>query len=82
MLFMVNHDALNTMMNHDATRDMGWLPQLVWQLGSLLEPILLDVDMVTLSTTSWFNNSTLVSERLTKDERGPLLAAYGKKNCE
>ena len=82
----VDHMPIMEFLQHDvaidtqASTDQGWLPQLAWQLGSLLEPILLDVEMTKLSTTSWFHESLLVTEGVTKDGRGPLLAAYCEQN--
>ena len=66
------------------SRHVGFLDQFVWQLGSLLEPGLLQLPLTTLSNNSWFDDAAPLTFRddLSKHERELFLRAYSKATGE
>jgi hypothetical protein len=58
--------------------EYGWLPQFLWQIGSLLEPALLGRPIDQLSIDQWWADSSLVNIGLatTRHDRGQHLWAY------
>ena len=53
-----------------------WLRQMIRQLGSMLEPCLLGLDIVELSLGHWFDKSLLEADAAPPHSRGQILAAY------